>query len=91
VSLLLGVGGMDCVSSGTRFDLTLDSGLRGGDERSTADAGRGGGGGRFPGDGGGLSSLPGDVVCALGGGGVGDGVGVSVPAFLFTHLLSSLS
>ena len=80
MSLLAGVGGTDCVSSGTRFDLTLGSALRGGDERSTADAGRSGGGGRFPGDGGGLSVLPGDVVCALGGGGVGEGFGVSAPA-----------
>lgn len=78
--LLAGVGGIGCVSSGTRFDLTLGIVLRGGDERSTADAGRGGGGGRFPGDGGGLSNLPGDVVWALGGGGSGEGLGVSAPA-----------
>lgn len=78
MTLFAGVGGTDCVSSGTRFDLTLGNVLRGGDERSTADAGRGGGG-KFPGDGGGLSNLPGDAVCALGGGGVGDGVGVSPP------------
>ena len=66
--------------SGTKFDLTLGNALRGGDERSTADAGRGGGGGRFPGDGGGLSGLPGDVVCALRGGGGVEGFGVSAPA-----------
>lgn len=64
---------------GTRFDLTLGKALRGGDDRSTAEAGRGGGG-RFPGDGGGLSILSGDVVCALGGGGGGEDLGVSVPA-----------
>jgi len=79
VSLFAGVDGTDCVLSGTKFDLTLGNVLRGGDERSTADAGRGGGGGRFPGDGGGLSSLPGDVVCALGGGGCCEGFGVSAP------------
>ena len=79
MSLLAGVGGTECVSPGTKFDLTLGNVLRGGDERSTADAGRGGGGGRFPGDGGGLSNFPGDVVCALGGGGVCEGFGVSPP------------
>ena len=78
--MLAGVGGTDCVLSGTRFDLTLGNPLRGGDERSTADAGRCGGGGRFPGDDGGLSVLLGDVVCALGGGGVDEGFGVSAPA-----------
>lgn len=75
--LLAGVDGTDWVLSGTRFDLTLGNVLRGGDERSTADAGRGGGGGRTPGDGGGLSDLPGDVVCALVGGGGVEGFGVS--------------
>ena len=80
MSLFAGVGGTDCVSSGTRFDLTLGNALRGGDERSTADAGRGGGGGRFPGDGGGFPDLLGDVVWALtGGGGAGEGFGVSAP------------
>lgn len=62
---------------GTRFDLTLGRVFRGGDVRSTAEAGRGGG--RFPGDGGGLSTFSGDVVCALGGGGGGEDFGVSVP------------
>lgn len=80
MSLLVGVGGTDCISPGTRLDLTLGNVFRGGDERSTADAGRGGGGGRFPGDGGGLSNLPGDVVCALGGGGCVECFGVSSPA-----------
>lgn len=75
----MGVGGTDCALPGTRFDLTLGKALRGGDDRSTAEAGRGGGG-RFPGDGGGLSILSGDVVCALGGGGGGEDLGVSVPA-----------
>lgn len=79
MSSLTGVDGTDCVLSGTRFDLTLGNILRGGDERSTADAGRGGGGGRFPGDGGGFSNLPGDVVCDLGGGGSFEGFGVSSP------------
>lgn len=78
--MLAGVGGTDCILSGARFDLTLGGVLRGGDERSTAEAGRGGGGGRFPGDGGGLSILPGEVVCALGGGGGAEGFCVSVPA-----------
>lgn len=91
MSLFAGDGGTECGPSGTRFDLTFGSVLRGGDERLTADAGRSGGAVRFPGDGGGMASLVGDVVCALGGGGVGEGFAVSAPAFLFTHLLSSLS
>jgi hypothetical protein len=81
MSLLEGVGGTEWVLSGTRFDLTFGSVLRGGDERLTADAGRGGGAGRFPGDGGGIASLVGDVVCALGGGGAGEGFAVSAPAW----------
>ena len=81
MSLLAGVGGAEWVSPGARFDLTFGSVLRGGDERLTADAGRGGGAERFPGDGGGMAGLVGDVVCALGGGGVGEGFAVSVPAW----------
>lgn len=81
VSWLAGVDGTDCVLPGAKFDLTLGKALRGGDERSTAEAGRGGGGGRFPGDGGGFSIFPGDVVCALRGGGGGEGFGVSAPAW----------
>lgn len=76
--MFTGVGGTDRVSSGTRFDLTLGEALRGGEERSIAEAGRGGG--RFPGDGGGLSILSGDIVCARGGGRGGEDFGASLPA-----------
>lgn len=82
----MGDGGADSpsVSSGTRFERIRVGGLRGGSELKSIGcvvAGRGGppigergGGGMLP------SCLPGDAVCARGGGGGGDGLGASPPA-----------
>jgi len=85
----VGVLGADS-GGGIRFDLTRMVGFEGGEVvRSIADAERaafvaGGATARGP-------VIPGDAVCALGGGGGNVGLLVSAPAFLLTHRLRSLS
>jgi len=90
-----GVGGAEPFSdsAGTRFDRTRMIGLGGPPLASIGltVAGRAGGGG------GGVpvatapKDLPGDAVCALGGGGGCEGFAASEPAVLFTHRFKSLS
>jgi len=100
-----GVGGADATSPlpsvGTRLDRARAGGFLGGElDKSTAEAGRAGGGlgesmlnARL----GGVLELTGverlgDAVCTLdGGGGGAAGAEISAPAFLFTHFFSSLS
>lgn len=81
-----GVGGADpfSVSMGTRFERTRMGGRCGGPaDIALAVAGRaGGGGGGVAPEGSPPSDLPGDAVCARGGGGRGVGFGSSDAAWI---------
>ena len=89
-----GAEGWSAASLGTRLERTRVGGLRGGSEVKSiapAVAGRAGGGPAVRGDGGGgpaPNDLPGDAVCARGGG--GGGVGFDSVALDCEYIVISL-